>query len=219
MYRVRHGDGYASRQVTAGGREHPGLGRAQLLLRGGRPRRGGGVRLRDGCARSDAVSHRMARMGRRITETKLDLGPAPARVRPLRKLFGDGSLRRSLGTLERDEAPRPEGMCTVRNLLIVMRWSGGRDIVYPTIRGISRGCLADFSPRRRLHGYVPGNAGVSPALSFKGVSPRTFGPLRAGRPRPHGRARERRAWRKPPPRTCLCRSLGQRVRARCAGQC
>ena len=82
-------------------------GRAQLLLRRGRPRRGGGVRLRDGRTLSDAVSHRMARMGRRIAETKLDLGPAPGKVRPLRKLFGDGSLWRSLGALERDEAPRP----------------------------------------------------------------------------------------------------------------
>ena len=83
-------------------------GRARLLLRGGRPRRGGGVRLRDGRGRSDAVSHRMARMGRQIAETRLDLGPALARVHRLRELFGDGSLWRSMGTLERDEAPRPE---------------------------------------------------------------------------------------------------------------
>ena len=53
------------------------------------------LRLRAGRALSDAVSHRMARMSHRMAGTGLDLGPAPARVRPLRELFGDGSTWRS----------------------------------------------------------------------------------------------------------------------------
>lgn len=53
------------------------------------------LRLRAGRALSDAVSHRMARTSHRMAGTGLDLGPAPARVRPLRELFGDGSTWRS----------------------------------------------------------------------------------------------------------------------------
>ena len=53
------------------------------------------LRLRAGRALSDAVSHRMARMSHRIAGTGLDLGEAPARVRPLRELFGGGSTWRS----------------------------------------------------------------------------------------------------------------------------
>ena len=53
------------------------------------------LRLRAGRALSDAVSHRMARMSHRMAGTGFDLGPAPARVRPLRELFGDGSTWRS----------------------------------------------------------------------------------------------------------------------------
>lgn len=53
------------------------------------------LRLRAGRALSDAVSHRMARMSHRIAGTGLDLGRAPARIRPLRELFGDGSTWRS----------------------------------------------------------------------------------------------------------------------------
>ena len=53
------------------------------------------LRLRAGRALSDAVSHRMARMSHRIAGTGLDLGRTPARVRPLRELFGDGSNWRS----------------------------------------------------------------------------------------------------------------------------
>ena len=40
---------------------------------------------------SDAVSHRMARMAHRIAGTEFNLGDTPARVNPLRELFGDGS--------------------------------------------------------------------------------------------------------------------------------
>ena len=49
------------------------------------------LRLRAGRALSDAVSHRMAHMSHRLAKTGLHLGRAPARVRPLRELFGDGS--------------------------------------------------------------------------------------------------------------------------------
>ena len=53
------------------------------------------LRLRGGRALSDAVSHRMARISHRVAETGLDLGQAPARIHPLRELFGDGSFRRT----------------------------------------------------------------------------------------------------------------------------
>ena len=53
------------------------------------------LRLRGGRALADAVSHRMARLSHRIADTGLDLGEAPARVRPLRELFGDGSTWRA----------------------------------------------------------------------------------------------------------------------------
>ncbi len=39
---------------------------------------------------ANAASHRMAQMAHRIAGTDLDLGTPPARVRPLRELFGDG---------------------------------------------------------------------------------------------------------------------------------
>ena len=44
---------------------------------------------------SAAVSHRMAHMSHRISGTGLDLGEAPARVRPLREQFGEGSAWRA----------------------------------------------------------------------------------------------------------------------------
>ena len=53
------------------------------------------LRLRAGRELSDAVSHRMARLSHQIAGTDLDLGDAPARIRPLRELFGDGSNWRS----------------------------------------------------------------------------------------------------------------------------
>ena len=53
------------------------------------------LRLRYGRSLSNAVSHRMARLSHRIAGTGLDLGEIPPRVRPLRKLLGDGSAWRS----------------------------------------------------------------------------------------------------------------------------
>ena len=53
------------------------------------------LRLRGSRELADVVSHRMARLSHRIAETGLDLGEAPARVRPLRELFGDGSTWRA----------------------------------------------------------------------------------------------------------------------------
>ena len=53
------------------------------------------LRLRGGRELSDAVSHRMASLAHRMAGTGLDLGEAPARVNPLRELFGDGSTWRS----------------------------------------------------------------------------------------------------------------------------
>ena len=52
-------------------------------------------RLRAHPGLGDAVSHRMAQMSHRIAGTGLDLGEAPARVRPLRELFGDGATWRA----------------------------------------------------------------------------------------------------------------------------
>ena len=53
------------------------------------------LRLRAGRKLSDAVSHRMARLSHRVAGTGLDLGEAPERVRPVRELFGGGSIWRS----------------------------------------------------------------------------------------------------------------------------
>ena len=53
------------------------------------------LRLRDHPGLADAVSHRMARMSHRISGTGLELGEPPARIRPLRELFGDGSAWRA----------------------------------------------------------------------------------------------------------------------------
>ena len=49
------------------------------------------LRLRSLPELSSAVSHRMSTVSHRIAGTGLDLGEPPARVRPLRELFGDGS--------------------------------------------------------------------------------------------------------------------------------
>ncbi len=49
------------------------------------------LRLRAGRNLVDAVSHRMAGLSHRIGGTGIDLGKPPARPRPLRELFGDGS--------------------------------------------------------------------------------------------------------------------------------
>ena len=53
------------------------------------------LRLRATSGLSAAVSHRMARMAHRLAGSGLDLGEPPARVRPLRELFGDGSAWRA----------------------------------------------------------------------------------------------------------------------------
>ena len=49
------------------------------------------LRLRRSSELLAAVSHRMAAASHRISGTGLDLGEPPARVRPLRERFGDGS--------------------------------------------------------------------------------------------------------------------------------
>ena len=49
------------------------------------------LHLREGRPLADAVSHRMARLSHQIAQSGLDLGEAPARIRPLRELFGDGT--------------------------------------------------------------------------------------------------------------------------------
>ena len=49
------------------------------------------LRLRSHPGLVSAVSHRMAQMSHRIAGTGFDLGDPPARVRPLRERFGDGS--------------------------------------------------------------------------------------------------------------------------------
>jgi len=52
-------------------------------------------RLRTGRELTNAVSHRMSLLSHRIAKTDLDLGEVPARVRPLREVFGDGSTWRT----------------------------------------------------------------------------------------------------------------------------
>ena len=53
------------------------------------------LRLRATSGLSAAVSHRMARMAQRLAGAGLGLGEPPARIRPLRELFGDGSAWRA----------------------------------------------------------------------------------------------------------------------------
>ncbi len=53
------------------------------------------LRLRATSGLSAAVSHRMARMAHRLAGSDLELGEPPARIRPLRELFGDGSAWRA----------------------------------------------------------------------------------------------------------------------------
>ena len=53
------------------------------------------LRLRTGRQLSDAVSHRMACLSHRISNTDLHLGHPTPRVHPLRELFGDGSAWKS----------------------------------------------------------------------------------------------------------------------------
>ena len=53
------------------------------------------LRLRAHPGLANAVSHRMARMSHRLAASDLDLGDPPARVRPLRELFADGSAWRA----------------------------------------------------------------------------------------------------------------------------
>ena len=53
------------------------------------------LRLRAHPGLAAAVSHRMAGFAHRIAGTGIELGEPPARVRPLRELFGDGSAWRS----------------------------------------------------------------------------------------------------------------------------
>ena len=50
------------------------------------------LRLRAVPGLSAAVSHRMARMAQRLAGSGLDLGASPARIKPLRELFGNGSV-------------------------------------------------------------------------------------------------------------------------------
>ena len=77
------------------------------------------LRLRSHPGLSAAVSHRMAQMSHRIAGTGLDLGEAPARVRPLRELFGDGSAWRTgerAGALELARARKWDCVHTRINL-------------------------------------------------------------------------------------------------------
>ena len=66
------------------------------------------LRLRAGRELSDSISHRMAHMSHRIAGTRFDLGKPPARVRPLRELFGDGSAWRSREKLAAQELARAQ---------------------------------------------------------------------------------------------------------------
>ena len=94
-----------------------------------------------------AVSHRMARMAHRLAGTGLDLGESPARVRPLRELFDDGSAWRA-----REKAAALE-LARMREWeCIHTRISLGRGKYTLTVEGAS------------VHIELPGEPGIVPEI-------------------------------------------------------
>ena len=113
------------------------------------------LRLRASRALSDAVSHRMARMSHRMAGTGLDLGRAPARVRPLRELFG-AVEEQGGGAVDR---PPPARAVRRRLELAVPREVRGAG----ACQGAEMGLLRPYpdQPRpRRIHTYRQGGLDV-----------------------------------------------------------
>ena len=68
-----------------------------------------------------AVSHRMARMAQRLAGSGLDLGASPARVRPLRELFGARSAWRARESRTAIELARANGWDCIRTRISLGR--------------------------------------------------------------------------------------------------
>ena len=88
------------------------------------------LRLRATPGLAAAVSHRMAGMAHRLAGSGLDLGEPPARVRPLRELFGDGSAWRAREARAALELARANAWDCVRT-----RISLGRGAYTLTVEG------------------------------------------------------------------------------------
>lgn len=72
------------------------------------------LRLRAVPGLSAAVSHRMARLAQRLAGSGLELGTSPARVRPLRELFGDRSAWRARESRAALDLARANGWDCIR---------------------------------------------------------------------------------------------------------
>ena len=94
-----------------------------------------------------AVSHRMARMAHRLAGTGLDLGASPARVRPLRELFDDGSAWRA-----RERA-------AALDLARMRKW----DCIHTRI-SLGRGDYTLTVEGASVHIELPGEPGIVPEI-------------------------------------------------------
>ena len=107
------------------------------------------LRLRAGRDLSDAVSHRMARLSHRIAGTGLDLGEAPARARPLRERFGDGT------------AWRPGEKSAALELARIQKW----DCVFTRI-SLGAGEYTLTVKGGSIHIELPGEPRISPEIDL-----------------------------------------------------
>ena len=105
------------------------------------------LRLRATSGLSAAVSHRMARMAHRLAGSDLDLGEPPARIRPLRELFGDGSAWRAREARAALELARAHEWDCIRT-----RISLGRGAYTLTVEGGA------------VHVEVPGEPRITPEV-------------------------------------------------------
>ena len=107
------------------------------------------LRLRAGRSLSDAVSHRMACLSHRVAGTGLDLGEAPERVRPVRELFGGGSIWRA--------RERSAALMLAR----VQKW----DCIHTRI-SLGAGEYRLVVKGGSTHIDVPGEPGISPEVDL-----------------------------------------------------
>ena len=92
--------------------------------------------LRGGAAASAAVSHRMAALSHRLADTGFELGPAPARPKPLAELFaGAWNARRRNAAVDLARAQKWDCLRTRVKLsvgdYVVKVGRGGTEIVFP----------------------------------------------------------------------------------------
>ena len=107
------------------------------------------LRLRAHPELSAAVSHRMARLSHRIAGTGLDLGEAPARARPLRERFGDGT------------AWRPGEKAAALELARIQKW----DCVFTRI-SLGAGEYTLAVKGGSIHIELPGEPRISPEIDL-----------------------------------------------------